>query len=91
MFLKGNMAYNVVKRVSTQIRDFVFIPKRIPHNYQSSPNGGKVLVISSAGLEKYFKEVANVLQIGQITWELEKEIACSYGQEFIDNLEHWGQ
>ena len=85
MFLRGNIAYNVVKRVSA------LIPKRIPRNYQSGPNGGKVLVISSAGLEKYFKEVANVLQIGQITWELEKEIACSYGQEFIDSLEHWGQ
>ena len=79
------------KSYHSQIRDFVFIPKGIPHNYQSGSNGRKVLVISSAGLEKYFKEVANVLQISQITGELEKEIACRYGQEFLDNLEHWGQ
>ena len=32
--------------------DFVFIPKGIEHKYQSGSNGGKVLVISPAGLEK---------------------------------------
>ena len=48
-------------------------------------------VISPAGLEKYFKEVANTLQIGEITWELEQEIARRYGQEFLYNLKHWGQ
>jgi mannose-6-phosphate isomerase-like protein (cupin superfamily) len=41
--------------------DFVFIPKGIPHNYQSGPRGGKVLVISPAGLEVYFKEVSDIL------------------------------
>jgi uncharacterized RmlC-like cupin family protein len=42
------------KSYHSQIRDFVFIPKGISHIYQSGPNGRKVLVISSAGLEKYF-------------------------------------
>jgi len=79
------------KTYPSQIGDFVFIPKGTPHNYQSGPTGGKVLVISPAGLEKYFKEVANTLQIGEITWELEQEIARRYGQEFLDNLKHWGQ
>jgi hypothetical protein len=50
-----------------------------------------VLVISPAGLEKYFKEVADSLQAGHLTWELEKEIARHYGQEFLDSLKHWGQ
>jgi hypothetical protein len=54
-------------------------------------NGGKVLVISPAGLEKYFKEIAETLRISLITWELEQEIASRYGQEFIENLKHWGQ
>jgi hypothetical protein len=69
----------------------VFIPKRIEHKYQSGSNGGKVLVISPAGLEKYFKEVAHTLNIGPITWELEQEIARRYGQEFLESLKHWGQ
>jgi mannose-6-phosphate isomerase-like protein (cupin superfamily) len=34
--------------------DFVFIPKGIPHNYQSGSQGGKVLVISPTGLERIF-------------------------------------
>jgi hypothetical protein len=38
-----------------KIGDFVFIQKGITHNYKSSSKGGKVLVISPAGLEKYFK------------------------------------
>ncbi len=56
----------VDKTYHSRIGDFVFIPKGAPHNYQSGPTGGKVLVISSAGLEKYFKEVANTLQIGEM-------------------------
>ncbi len=70
--------------------DFVFIPKGIPHNYQSGSKGGRVLVISPARLEEYFKIVAETLETGQITWELEQEIARRYGQEFLDNLKHWG-
>lgn len=63
----------------------------MPHNYQSGANGGKVLILSPAGLEKYFAGVADMLNVGAITWELEQEIAKQYGQEFIDNLKHWGQ
>jgi mannose-6-phosphate isomerase-like protein (cupin superfamily) len=74
-----------------KIGEFVFIPKGIPHNYKSSSKGGKVLVISPAGLEKYFKEVSDILQVGQLTWELEQEIARRYGQEFLDSVKHWGQ
>ena len=71
--------------------DFVFIPKDVPHNYQSGANGGRVLVITPPGLEKYFEEVAGALETGPITWELEQEIASHYGQEFLDHLKHWGQ
>jgi mannose-6-phosphate isomerase-like protein (cupin superfamily) len=71
--------------------DFVFIPKGVPHNYQSGPSGGRVLVISPAGLEKYFEEVAHVLKTRPVTWELEQEIANRYGQKFLDHLNHWGQ
>jgi len=62
------------------------------HKYQSGPTGGKVLVISPAGLEKYFAEVADILKVdsGIIAWEREKEIAHTYGQEFLESLKHWG-
>ncbi len=72
--------------------DFVLIPKGIEHKYQSGPTGGKVLVISPAGLEKYFAEVADILKVdsGIIAWEREKEIAYIYGQEFLESLKHWG-
>ena len=71
--------------------DFVFIPKGIPHNYQSGPRGGKVLVISPAGLEVYFKEVSDILlkQGNEIPWNQEVEIAKRYDQEFLDSLKHW--
>ena len=73
--------------------DFVFIPKGIPHNYQSGSQGGKVLVISPAGLEGYFREVADILcnQNNKISWNEEIEIARRYGQEFLDSLRHWSQ
>jgi mannose-6-phosphate isomerase-like protein (cupin superfamily) len=58
----------------TKIGDFVFIPKGIPHIYKSSSNGGKVLVISPAGLQKYFKEVADILRIGNLTCKLERKL-----------------
>ncbi len=71
--------------------DFVFIPKGLPHNYQSGPEGGTVLVLSPAGLEQYFTEAAEILTKGSLTWELEQEIARRHGQEFLENLKHWGQ
>ena len=79
------------KTVPARAGDFVFIPKGTPHNYQSGPQGGKVLVISPAGLEEYFKQVADALEGGTITWQAEQEIAKKYGQEFIDGLRHCGQ
>jgi quercetin dioxygenase-like cupin family protein len=74
-----------------KVGDFVFIPKEVPHNYHSGAKGGKVLVLSPAGLENYFAGVADALKVGTITWELEQEIAKKYGQEFLDKLKHWGQ
>ena len=71
--------------------DFVFIPKGVEHKYQSGPDGGKVLVISPAGLENYFAEVAAILKAGgTITWKMEQEIAHRYGQDFLESLKHWG-
>ena len=71
--------------------DFVYVPKGLPHAYQSGVNGGKVLVLSPAGLERYFSEVAELLRVGPVTWDVEQAIAAQYGQEFLDGLRHWGQ
>ena len=71
--------------------DFVFIPKDTPHNYHTGPTGGKVLVLSPAGLERYFADVVEVLKTREITWEEEQVIAARHGQEFIEKLHHWGQ
>lgn len=71
--------------------DFVYIPKGTRHLYQSGASGGRVLVLSPAGLERYFSEVAGLLRIGSVTWDVEQAIAKQYGQEFFDQLNHWGQ
>ncbi len=90
--LEGDYLIKYSNEVSQVTRgDFVFISKGVPHNYQSGANGGRVLVISPAGLEKYFQEVADKLKHGPITWELEQEIARRYGQQFLEHLKHWGQ
>jgi hypothetical protein len=60
-----------------KIGDFVFIPKGIPHNYKFSSKCIKVLVISPAGLEKYFKEVADTLRIGHpILYQIILALLC---------------
>ncbi|MGI0020786.1 MAG: cupin domain-containing protein [Nitrososphaera sp.] len=79
------------KQILAKAGDFVFIPKGVPHNYRSGPQGGRVLVVSPADLEKYFAQVAGMLKDGPVSWESEQEIAGRYGQEFLDSLAHWGQ
>ena len=89
--LDGDYSIQCDKRTfQAESGEFVFIPKGLPHKYRSGSKGGKVLVVLPAGLERYFKEVANILQTGQITWKLEQEIARRWGQEFLDSLKHWG-
>ena len=90
--LDGNYTIQCGERTfHAKAGEFVFIPKGVPHKYQSGSKGGKALFISPAGLEKYFKEVADILQTGQIAWASEQEIARRCGQEFLDSLKHWGQ
>jgi quercetin dioxygenase-like cupin family protein len=70
---------------------FVFVPRGTPHSYTVGPAGGRVLVVTPAGLERYFAEVAERLGQGAVSMEDEAEIAARYGQEFLDRLRHWGQ
>ena len=48
-------------------------------------------MITPPGLEKYSEEVAEALKAGPLTWKLKQEIACHYGQEFLEHVKHWGQ
>ena len=62
--LDGNYSIRCGDReYHTHRGDFVFIPKDIPHRYQSGPQGGEVLVISPTGLEGYFKEDIDILNM----------------------------
>jgi quercetin dioxygenase-like cupin family protein len=70
---------------------FVFVPRGASHGYTVGPNGGRVLVVAPAGLERYFAEVADRLGNGPVSMDDEAEIAARYGQEFLDRLRHWGQ
>jgi quercetin dioxygenase-like cupin family protein len=74
--LEGEYSIQCNNRVyQVKAGDFVFIPKGCPHTYQSGPTGGKALVISPAGLEKYFREVAHILHIGHFFVESSKSLA----------------
>jgi len=48
-------------------------------------------VVTPAGLERYFAEVADRLASGVVSMDEEADIAARYGQEFLDRLRHWGQ
>ncbi len=62
MYWKASTLSATEKEILGKVGDFVFIPKGVPHNYRSGPRGGKVLVVSPAGLEKYFAQVAGMLK-----------------------------
>ncbi|SRR5579883_476005 len=74
-----------------QAGSFVFVPRGASHAYTVGPRGGRVLVITPAGLERYFAEVADRLGNGPVSMDEEAEIAARFGQEFLERLRHWGQ
>lgn len=69
---------------------FVFVPSGAVHNYRVGPAGGRVLVVTPSGLERYFAEVSERLTRGPLSLEEEHALAGRYGQEFVDKLRHWG-
>jgi quercetin dioxygenase-like cupin family protein len=70
---------------------FVFVPRGAPHGYTVGPHGGRILVVTPAGLDRYFAEVADRLTHGPVSMDVEAEIAARYGQDFLDRLHHWGR
>jgi len=69
---------------------FIFVPQGAVHNYSVGEKGGRLLVVSPSGLERYFREVSQRLIQGPLELEEEHKIAEQYGQEFVDRLRHWG-
>jgi quercetin dioxygenase-like cupin family protein len=67
---------------------FVFVPRGAPHGYRVGPAGGRVLVVTPAGMERYFADVADRLANGPVLMDDEAEIAARYGQESLDRLRH---
>ena len=69
---------------------FIFVPQGAVHNYTVGSKGGRLLVVSPSGLERYFREVSQRLVQGSLDLEEEHIIAEQYGQQFVDRLRHWG-
>jgi quercetin dioxygenase-like cupin family protein len=69
---------------------FIFVPQGAVHNYTVGEKGGRLLVVSPSGLERYFREVSQRIVQGSLDLQEEHVIAEQYGQEFVDRLRHWG-
>ncbi len=69
--------------------DFILIPKGVPHQYKSGPQGGKVLVTTPPGVATYFTHIADLLKKGKVTQEYEFAFAAAHGQTFLDKKGHW--
>ena len=69
---------------------FIFVPQGAIHNYTVGAKGGRLLVVSPSGLERYFRQVSQRLVKGPLDLEEEHCIAKQFGQEFVDRLRHWG-
>ena len=46
------------EQYESQRGDFVFVPKGLTHNYEVGPEGGRLLVVSPPGPEKFFYNLA---------------------------------
>lgn len=69
---------------------FIFVPQGAVHKYTVGAKGGRLLVVPPSGLERYFREVSQILVQGALDLEEEYIIAEQYRQEFVDRLRHWG-
>lgn len=54
---------------------FIFVPQGAVHKYTVGAKGGRLLVVSPSGLERYFREVSQILVQGALDLEEEHIIA----------------
>lgn len=69
--------------------DTIFVPKEVPHRFVVGEKGGHALVISPPELEFYFFKVSELLEKGEVSYQIESNIGKQYGQVFLDNTKHW--
>ena len=65
------------------------IPAKVPHRFVAGPAGGKVIIISPPGLDRYFWEVGIASAQGELSFADEAQIATKNGQDFRDSGAHW--
>jgi mannose-6-phosphate isomerase-like protein (cupin superfamily) len=88
--LKGEYQFLVgSKNMIAKQGDTIIVPKNIPHKFRSGNIGGQFLAISPPDLEYYFYEVGKLLTSGNMTWDIESDIAKKHGQIFLENTNHW--
>ena len=75
--------------IPASVGDGVVIPAGVPHRYRVGPTGGRALVITPPGLERYFRTIAGRLASGPVPPPKEFAIAASEGQNFLDHAGHW--
>jgi len=89
--VEGSYQFNLDGRlIDADKGDFVYIPKNVPHKYNSGENGGTILVTTPASVEKYFLHIAEKLLQGDVPLEYEFEFAKKNGQLFLENTGSWG-
>ena len=77
------------KSVTGKPGDIIFVPKETPHRFLVGHKGGHAIVISPPELEFYFFKVSELLDKGEVSYEIESSIGKQYGQVFLDNSKHW--
>lgn len=89
--VEGNYQFNLNGEIINAIKgDFIYIPKNVPHKYNSGENGGQILVTTPASVENYFFHIAEKLLQGEVPLEYEFEFAKANGQLFLENSGNWG-
>jgi quercetin dioxygenase-like cupin family protein len=69
--------------------DAVSIPAGVPHRFVAGSDGGKVIIISPPGLDRYFWSVAQALVEGELSFADESVVAAEHGQDFLESGAHW--
>ena len=83
--LEGDLTSLVGERiVDVSVGSFVFMPKGIPHTFWNPGNESArlLLIISPAGLEKYFTELSRLFGNGGLAISGIMALAAKYGLEF---------
>jgi quercetin dioxygenase-like cupin family protein len=66
--------------------DFVFLPRGVPHEQMVlSESARKLMLLCPAGIEGFFREMAEAFATDSLTPERRQEIAGRHRMEFVDD------